>query len=75
MPVSVPLHCCSLSLECSSSLSFFFFFFSSFGPHPEAYGGSQARGQIGDAAANHSNLGSKPCLQPTSQLTKATSDP
>jgi len=34
-----------------------------------AYGSSQARGGIGAAAASlhhrHSNIGSKPCLQPT----------
>ena len=45
---------------------------------PTAYGGSQARGQIGAMAAglcqSHSNVGSKPHLQPTPQLT-ATLDP
>ena len=39
---------------------------------PEAYGGSQARGQIGAAAAglhhSHSNIRSKPCRRPTLQL-------
>ena len=39
---------------------------------PAAYGGSQARGPIGDVAAglrqSHSNAGSEPCLQPTPQL-------
>ena len=43
-----------------------------------AYGGSQARAQIGAGAAGlhhrHSNAGSKPCLQPTPQLT-ATPNP
>ena len=43
-----------------------------------AYGGSQARGLIGAVAAgvhrSHSNAGSEPCLQPTSQL-MATPDP
>ena len=38
-----------------------------------AYGGSQARGRIGAIAAglhqSLSNVGSKPCLQPTPQLT------
>ena len=38
-----------------------------------AYGGSQARGPIGALAAglcqSHSNLGSKPHLQPTPQVT------
>ena len=45
---------------------------------PAAYGGSQARGPIGAAAAglhhSHSNAGSELCLQPTPQLT-ATPDP
>ena len=40
---------------------------------PAAYGGSQARGPIGAVATSlrqsHSNAGSKPHLQPTSQLT------
>ena len=44
---------------------------------PTAYGGSQARGQIGATAAglhhSHNNAGSEPHLQPTSQLT-ATPD-
>ena len=43
-----------------------------------AYGGSQAKGSIGAIAASlhqsHSNLGCKPHLQPTPQLT-ATLDP
>ena len=56
-----------------------FFFFLSFclfdisWATPEAYGGSQARGQIGAAAAglrhSHSNAGSELHLQPTPQLT------
>ena len=45
---------------------------------PMAYGGSQARGQIGTVAAglhqSHSNSGSEPHLQPTPQLT-AMPDP
>ena len=45
---------------------------------PAAYGGSQARGQIGAVAAgirqSHSNAGYEPRLQPTPQLT-ATLDP
>ena len=60
---------------------FFFFSFLSFvflGPHPVAYGGSQARGQIGALAASlhhsHSNSGSEPSLWPTPQL-RATLDP
>ena len=43
-----------------------------------AYGGSQAKSQIGAVATglhqSHSNAGSKPDLQPTPQLT-ATLDP
>ena len=45
---------------------------------PEAYVGSWARGPIGATAAtlhhSHSNVGSKPHLQPTPQL-MATPDP
>ena len=45
---------------------------------PVAYGGSQARGQIGAVAAGlhqgHSKAGSEPRLQPTPQLT-TTLDP
>jgi len=48
----------------------FFFFLRA---TPTAYGGSQARGQIGAVAAslhhNHSKEGSEPCLWPTPQLT------
>ena len=59
-------------------LLLFFFSFCLFRATPEAYGGSQAKGRIGAAAASlhhgHSNAGSKPCLQPTPQLT-ATQDP
>ena len=49
--------------------------FSLFRAEPVAYGGSQARGQIGAVAADlrhslsHSNTGSKSRLQPTPQLT------
>ena len=43
--------------------NFFFFFFLLFRATPVAYGGSQARGQIGVTAASlyhsHSNAGSK----------------
>ena len=39
----------------------------------EAFGGSQARGRIGDIATglrqSHGNVGSELCLQPTPQLT------
>ena len=54
---------------------FFFlsFFFGISWATPAAYGGSQARGLIGAVATSlcqrHSNAGSEPCLQPTSQLT------
>ena len=55
-----------------SILFFFFFFFFLFRAAPAACGSSQARGQMGTAAASlhhsHSNIGSKPCLQPTLQL-------
>ena len=53
-------------------------FFGLFRTTPVAYGGSQARVQIGAVAAglchSHSNTGSKPRLQPTPQLT-AMPDP
>ena len=59
-------------------LSSFLFSFLLFRVALAAYGSSQARGLIGAAAAslchNHSNTGSKPCLQPSPQLT-ATLDP
>ena len=57
---------------------FFFFVFCLFRAASTAYGGCQARGLIGTVATglrhSHSNVGSKSCLQPTSQLT-ATLDP
>ena len=57
----------------NSTQSFHFFFFFLFRAIPEAYGSSQARGQIGAVAAglhhSHSNSGSQLCLQPTPQLT------
>ena len=57
-------------------LSFFFFAIS--WAAPAAYGGSQARGQIGAVATglnhSHSNAGFEPALRPTPQLT-ATPDP
>ena len=67
-------------LHCLLSLGLFYFilFLPFLGLLPAAYGGSQARGQIGSVAASlrksHSNVGSKSCLQPTPQLT-ATPDP
>ena len=59
---------------------FFFSFFPSFlfRATPTAYGSSQTRGQIGASAAglHHSlsNTGSKPHLQPASQLRPAVPD-
>ena len=53
-------------------LFFFFFLFSLSLAAPPAYGGSQARGQIGAVATglrqSHSNAASEPHLQPTAQL-------
>ena len=50
----------------------FWFWFYLFRAVPAAYGGSQARDQIEAVAADlhhsHSNAGSKPRLQPTTQL-------
>ena len=60
------------------SFSFSFVFVCLFRALSAAYGGSQARGQIGAAASDlhhsHSNMGSEPHLRPTPQLT-ATLDP
>ena len=70
---------CANEFSFLSFLSFFFFFclFSFSRSAPAAYGGSQARGQIGAVASglrlSHSNAGSEPCLQSTPQLT-ATPD-
>ena len=60
-------------------ISFFLFLsFCLFSAVLEAYGGSQARGQIGAVASSlcqsHSNEGSEPSLQSAPQLT-ATLDP
>ena len=56
----------------------FVFFFCLFKVTPAAYGGSQAGGLSGAAAAglhhSHSSKGSEPRLQPTPQL-KAKLDP
>ena len=56
----------------------FIYFFVFLGPQLGVYGGSQVKGWIGAVAAglrcNHSNAGSKLCLQPTPQL-MATMDP
>ena len=74
--------CVYLDLDLDFFLFFFPFFFCCccclFRAAPVAYGGSQARGQIGAIAAglhhSHSNAGSQPCLRPTPQL-MATLDP
>ena len=65
----------------TNTLQFFFFFFGLFASSraiPTAYGGSQARDPIGAIAASlcqrHSNVGSKPLLQPPPQR-EATRDP
>ena len=51
---------------------YFILFIMLFRAAPTAYGGSQARGQIGAEAVSlhhsHSNAGSKLSLQPTPQL-------
>ena len=56
----------------------FYFIFNLFRAALMAYGGSQARGQIGATDASlhhsHSNARCEPCLQPTPQLT-TTPDP
>ena len=56
----------------------FYFSFVFFGAAPMTNGDSQTRGQIGAIAAglyhSHNNMGSKPCLQTTPQLT-AMPDP
>ena len=66
------------NLSCCSGILFFPFIFFFLRVTPVAYGSSQARSQIRTATASlhhsHSNTRSKPCLQPTLQLT-ATPDP
>ena len=75
----------SLTIPLLTFLFFFtliYFYFLLFRDAPVIYGGSQARGQIRDAAASlhhshshsHSNTRSETCLPPTPQLT-ATLDP
>ena len=66
--------CLLSTLSWGSQILFFFFFLFAFSrAAPAAYGGSQARGLIRAVAAglsqSHSNVGSKPLLQPTPQLT------
>ena len=68
-----------LPLEIFYFILFLFFCLLAFSSAaPAAYGGSQARGLIGAAAAglcqSHSNARSEPRLQPTPQL-MATPDP
>ena len=57
------------------SLGVFLVLFCLFRAAPAAYGGSQARSQIGATAAglhhSHSNVGSKLHLQPTPELAAA----
>ena len=61
-------------VESSATLYYLFIYFNFllFRAAPVVYGGSLARGPIGDAAAGlhrgHSNSRSKLCLQPTPQL-------
>ena len=53
---------------------FTYLVFGLFRAAPEAYGSSQSKAQIGAVAAglchSHSNVGSKPRLRPTPQLTE-----
>ena len=64
--------------NCGFLILFIYLFILLFRVAPEAYGDSQARGPVRAAAAglclSHSNTGSKPCVQPTPQLT-AMPDP
>ena len=77
-PESMTLITLSLCLVMCSPSSFFFFFFFFLRAALVAYGGFQARSQIGAAAASlshsHSNTGSELHLQPMLQLL-ATPDP
>ena len=63
----------SLALPSKCFAIFFSFLFFFFRAAPAAYGSSQARGPIGATVAglhhSRSNARSKPCLQPTPQLT------
>ena len=62
--------------KCTWTFISFFFLFFLFRAALAAYGGSQARGQIGAVAASlhhsYSNVGSELCLQPTPQLNTRT---
>ena len=63
-------------VNCLKSYKFILFLFLFFRATPVAYGSSQARGQIGAAAAglDHSHMESELHLQPTRQC-MATPDP
>ena len=67
VPSWICFHCAMTELQKD------FFIFCLFRTAPMAYGGSQARGQIRAVAPglhhSHNHMGSKPCLQPTPQLT------
>ena len=63
-----------MSLDVSCFYLFIYLFFAISWATPAVYGGSQARGPIGAAAASlrqsHSNTESKPHLRPMPQLTE-----
>ena len=67
-----------ITMSYNKSMFNFSLFLVLFRAAPTAYGGSQARGQIGATAVSlchsHSNVGSEPSLRPTPQLT-AMPDP
>ena len=77
--IFISLESLSLSLlgRGEIQICFFYLFVLLFRAEPAAYGGSQARGRIGAAAAglllNHSNTRFESCLCTTPQLT-ATPD-
>ena len=58
-------HCYSTAVALGSWNFFFFFFFLLFRATLVAYGGSQARGQIGAVATSHSHTGSEPATYTT----------
>ena len=65
--------------QLENKILFYFIIFLLFRTTPTAYGSCQARGRIGAIAASlyhsHSNMESKPCLQPTPQLTEMPLNP
>ena len=71
--------CLVLQLHCIHRSLFLFLPFVFLELHPQAFGGSQARDQVGAVAAgfrhNHSNMGSKLRLRPTPQQLTAMPDP